>query len=284
MQCTSPIFLSYLKKDGKKRFNDFKAVVYTRPDGSHYHEEGCFVPCGQCIACRLNYGKFWSIRLMDELRYHDSACFATLTYDNESMDRLIEENEGRMTLVKKDVQDFWKRLRKERHVRYFCCGEYGDRFGRPHYHAIIYGVSPQETDLIQKHWQHGFVKLGTVTEDSCAYVCKYMTKKIKGREAVENWKEQNPGLEQEFVLMSRRPGIGGDPSPDLIRFMKENGFVWRKTSKSALPRYWKEKFGIVTGNGITVLDDDFDSYSEKLLTKDRYNDNIMKSKQRLFNK
>lgn len=275
MQCTSPIFLSSRNKGGKNRFKDFHAVVYTRSDGSHYHEEGCYVPCGQCIACRLNYGKFWSIRLMDELRCHDSACFATLTYDNDHVSK---------SLVKRDIQLFWKRLRKERKVRYFCCGEYGDTFGRPHFHAIIYGVSPQEFDLIQKHWDKGYIKLGTVTEDSCAYVCKYMTKKIKGKEAVEKWKEENPGFEQEFVLMSRRPGIGGDPSPELIRFMKENGFVWRKTSKSALPRYWKEKFGIVTGNGITVLDEDSYSFSEKLLTKDRYNDNIMKSKQRLFNK
>lgn len=272
MQCTSPIFLRDKNKPFITRIGE-----HDGPNGAIF---GHYVPCGQCIACRLNYGKFWSIRLMDELRYHDSACFATLTYDNESMDRLIEENEGRMTLVKKDLQDFWKRLRKERHVRYFCCGEYGDRFGRPHYHAIIYGVSPQETDLIQKHWQNGFVKLGTVTEDSCAYVCKYMTKKIKGIEAVENWKEQNPGLEQEFVLMSRRPGIGGEPSQELINFMRENGFVWRKTQKSSIPRYWKEKFNIDIQNTNLL---DFD-YREKLLTQDRYNDNIMKSKQRLFNK
>lgn len=277
MQCTSPIFLSAVDKDGNRRFKDHHYVVYTRDDGSHYHEEGCYVPCGQCVACRLNYGKFWSIRLMDELRYHDSACFATLTYDNEHL-----PSDG--SLHKEDIQKFWKRLRKERNVRYFCCGEYGDTFQRCHFHAIIYGVSPQETELIQKHWQQGFVKLGTVTEDSCAYVCKYMTKKIKGREAVEKWKEENPGLEQEFVLMSRRPGIGGEPSEELIRFMKENGFVWRKTSKSSLPRYWKDKFGIKTGNDVVFLDRDHDSFYDLCLQKDKFNDNIMKSKQRLFNK
>lgn len=137
-----------------------------------------YVPCGQCIACRLNYAKFWSIRMMQEMKHHDSACFATLTYDDEHLNDICEDF-GQPVLVKSDIQKFWKRLRKERKVRYFCCGEYGDRFGRPHFHAIIYGVSPSETDLIEKHWQKGFVKLGTVTSDSCNYVAKYMTKNFE---------------------------------------------------------------------------------------------------------
>lgn len=272
MKCTSPIFI----RDKKSPY----FTTFSRQDGSKFCLDGHYVPCGQCIACRLNYGKFWSIRLMDELRYHDSACFATLTYDKEHLDELLEENEYHLTLVKSDLQKFFKRLRKERKVRFFATGEYGDSFGRPHFHAIIFGVAPNESDLIEKHWQKGFVKLGTVTEDSCAYVCKYMTKKIKGAEAVREWKEKNPGIEQEFVLMSRRPGIGGEPSPELIRFMQENGFVWRKTQKSAIPRYWKDKYDIHS-NDISVIDEDFE---ENNLRKSQHNDNIMASRRRLFNK
>ena len=219
MKCLSPIALPLFKG---KMYNGIM---------NHF-----YVPCGQCIACRLNYAKFWSIRMMQELKKHDSACFATLTYDNE---HLPEDN----LLHKRDLQLFWKKLRKERHVRYFCCGEYGDSFGRPHYHAIIYGVSPQETELIQKHWEHGFVKLGTVTEDSCNYVAKYMTKKLRGRALEEKLKE-DPSYQNEFVLMSRRPGIGGDLDEDMQRFIRENGFVYRKGFISSLPRYYKDKFNV----------------------------------------
>lgn len=225
MKCLYPITIN----PGKGRF-----TVYNRSDGSKFARESVIVPCGQCIACRLNYGKFWSMRMMEELKHHDAACFATLTYDNEHCPP---------DLVKKDLQDFWKRLRKERKVRYFCCGERGDRFGRPHYHAIIYGVSPEEVDLVAKHWQQGQVKLGTVTPDSCAYVAKYMTKKLRGRSLAEQL-EKDPDFQNEFVLMSRRPGIGGEPSEEMLRFMRENGFLYRKGKKSSLPRYYKDKYDI----------------------------------------
>ncbi len=200
------------------------------------------VPCGQCIACRLNYGKLWSIRMMEELKHHDKACFATLTYDEEHLGYVCEDY-GSPVLVKSDLQKFWKRLRKERSVRYFACGEYGDRFGRPHYHAIIYGVDPSEVDLIQKYWDKGYVKLGTVTPDSCFYVAKYMTKKLRGK-ALDDKLKEDPDYQNEFVLMSRRPGIGSDLSPEMVRFLRDNGFIWRKGYRSGLPRYYKEKYWI----------------------------------------
>lgn len=195
-----------------------------------------YAPCGQCIACRLNYGKLWSIRMMEELKNHDKACFATLTYD----DNHLPFNH---LLCKRHLQLFWKLLRKKRRIRYFACGEYGDKFGRPHYHAIIYGVSPTEADLIESCWPHGHVKLGFVTEDSCAYVAKYMTKKLNGR-ALQQKLEEDPNYQNEFVLMSRRPGIGADLSPAMIQYLRDNGIYYRKGVMSGLPRYWKEKFYI----------------------------------------
>ena len=233
MKCLCPITLNPCKG---------KITIFKRSDGSKFGTENLIVPCGQCIACRLNYGKFWSMRMMEELKHHEKACFATLTYDDEHLNEICEDY-GQPRLVKSHLQMFWKRLRKERRVRYFACGEYGDRFGRPHYHAIIYGVSPDELDLVSKHWQQGLVHLGTVTPDSCSYVAKYMTKKLRGR-ALAAKLEEDPDYQNEFVLMSRRPGIGGDPSPEMIRFMQENGFVYRKDKRSSLPRYYKDKYDI----------------------------------------
>lgn len=222
------------------------------------------VPCGQCIACRLNYGKLWSIRMMEELKHHDKACFATLTYDDEHV--------GDYNLVKSDLQKFWKRLRKERSVRYFACGEYGDRFKRPHYHAIIYGVDPSEIDLIQKYWDKGYVKLGTVTPDSCSYVAKYMTKKLRGK-ALDDKLEEDPDYQNEFVLMSRRPGIGSNLSPEMVRFLRDNGFIWRKGHRSGLPRYYKEKYWIPSKK----FDEDRDAL-EKHLNNFEINDKIIRKR------
>lgn len=229
------------------------------------------VPCGQCIACRLNYGKLWSIRMMEELKHHDKACFATLTYDEEHLGYVCEDY-GSPVLVKSDLQKFWKRLRKERSVRYFACGEYGDRFKRPHYHAIIYGVDPSEIDLIQKYWDKGYVKLGTVTPDSCSYVAKYMTKKLRGK-ALDDKLEEDPDYQNEFVLMSRRPGIGSDLSSEMVRFLRDNGFIWRKGHRSGLPRYYKEKYWIPSKK----FDEDRDAL-EKHLNNFEINDKIIRKR------
>lgn len=245
MKCLSPVAL--------------KAV-----DDSYF-----YVPCGQCIACRLNYAKLWSIRMMEELKNHDKACFVTLTYDPEH----LPEDNG---LHKDHLQKFWKRLRKECKVRYFCCGEHGDRFNRPHYHAIIYGLAPEDKEIIEKHWKNGIVHVGTVTEDSCAYVAKYMTKKLNGR-ALKEKLEEDPDYQNEFVLMSRRPGIGGRPSLAMIRFMYENGFVYRKDKKSSLPRYYKDRYFIPS----TIKDQDYNEFV-KHLTNFENNDNLIRNRLKFF--
>ena len=46
-----------------------------------------------------------------------------------------------------------KRLRKKLHplkIRFFHCGEYGDKTRRPHYHALIFGYSFPDRKLFKK--------------------------------------------------------------------------------------------------------------------------------------
>lgn len=107
------------------------------------------IPCGKCIGCRLKYSQEWANRCMLELQYHDDAYFVTLTYDEDHvpLSYYTDENTGEaykaLTLYKRDLQLFFKRLRKEfsnDRIRYFCAGEYGSHTFRPHYHAIIFGL------------------------------------------------------------------------------------------------------------------------------------------------
>ena len=178
------------------------------------------------------------------------------------------------------MQLFFKRLRKYREVRYFACGEYGDRFNRPHYHAIIYGIRPKEDkELLCKCWKNGLVHTGTVTEDSCNYVAKYMTKKLRGLALAEALKK-DPDFKNEFVLMSRRPGIGFPLSDECVQFMKDNGFVYRKGHRSSIPRAYKDKYGIV-GKVQDPLSEDF---RDECLTQDHINAIVSYSRERLFGK
>lgn len=105
-------------------------------------------------------------------------------------------------------------------IRYFLAGEYGDRTLRPHYHAIMLncplpdirqigrnklGMPLYTSDLMTETWGFGHVTIGRMTWQTAAYVARYTLKKVNGQsdEAYELL-----GLEPEYTVMSRMPGIG----------------------------------------------------------------------------
>lgn len=183
------------------------------------------IPCGKCIGCRLDYSRTWANRMMLELKDHETAYFVTLTYNDEHVpisyypDPETGEAIEVYTLSKRDVQLFFKRLRKAGQVvRYFLAGEYGNMTFRPHYHAIIYGLRLDDlkplkrtkggllytSEFLERTWQKGLVAVAEVTWETCAYTARYVTKKLKG-DLAEFYKIHN--IVPEFALMSRKPGL-----------------------------------------------------------------------------
>lgn len=156
--------------------------------------------CGQCLGCRSRRRDEWAGRILMEARYHESSIFATLTYDPLTCP---------LELSKRDVQLFVKRLRKTHKFRYFACGEYGERTGRPHYHVILFGLLPDDEQCIQKSWSNGFVSCSLLTPARARYVAKYVLKfesvALDGQTLPRG---SSTGRQPEFSLMSRRPGIG----------------------------------------------------------------------------
>lgn len=204
------------------------------------------VPCGQCLGCRLDYAKHWAIRLMAEAHGQDCS-FVTLTYDEEHLPRPP-------SLQKKDLQKFFKRLRRSGvKFRYFASGEYGDKKKRPHYHVAFFGIPVDDPIFLVRHydpkkkiwfarmeaWPFGHVAVGCLTEDSANYVAGYMVKKIKGKHAKQYYSDL--GIEPEFAVMSRRPGLGVSYILANLRFLRENGFLVFKGHKVALPRFFFER-------------------------------------------
>lgn len=189
----------------------------------------CEMPCGRCLHCRIQYSREWSMRLIHELEYWEEASFVTLTYNNENLPQ-----DG--SLNKKDLQDFWKRLRKNTgsKLKYFACGEYGEHYNRPHYHAIIFGIGPNKKLIIADSWKHGYTKSGTVTYDSCRYVCDYVLKKYNGKKEVEEYgdkqspyKTSSQGLGKRFALDHRLP-------------WREEPLTTVRGVPCALPRYYRK--------------------------------------------
>lgn len=63
------------------------------------------VPCGKCPSCLANQRQEWVFRLKQEYEASVFAIFVTLTYSDENLPKDLSVN-------KKDIQDFHKRLRK----------------------------------------------------------------------------------------------------------------------------------------------------------------------------
>lgn len=188
------------------------------------------IPCGSCLSCRITRAAEMADRAMLEMNYHDKACFITLTYDDEHIirsnyiNRTTGESGISETLFKKHYQDFIKRLRKHYNgvdIRYVLCGEYGETTLRPHYHAIIFGVFPDDaipfsvnkrgqqlytSDIMCKLWRKGYVVIGECTRDSANYVCRYVTKKLYSDIGKDLY--QDRGRIPPFIVSSKRPAIG----------------------------------------------------------------------------
>lgn len=219
MVCYAPLTGYYSRSVGA---SGKRGITFQR--SASLSGEAIRLPCGQCVGCRLEKSRQWAMRCMHERRLHKDNVFVTLTYDNDHLP-------PGGTLVKRDLQLFMKRLRKlkaPQKVRFYGCGEYGDVNKRPHYHVILFGCvfsdarsyganRRNEKYFTSKElgsiWTFGNHILGDVTFESCAYVARYLMKKVTGDAARCHYEVVTRDGEiiervPEFTVMSRRPGIG----------------------------------------------------------------------------
>ena len=184
-----------------------------------------------------------------------------MTYDDENL-----PYGG--TLVPDHLSEFvrrWRRRIGAKKLRYFGVGEYGDSFGRPHYHLIAFGPdipdrkiiaerqeqnsvrSSYESELLQDAWNdRGFVQIEHTSPDTMAYVAGYVIKKITGAKAEEHYTKlvEETGeiiqLEPEFCRQSTRPGIGHDYFHRYADEIVRDDNVIRKGKRIPTPRYYEK--------------------------------------------
>lgn len=156
-------------------------------------------PCGHCAVCRQQKKKQWVGRILLERSQHRDAVFVTLTYRDE---HVPVDAHGVKHVSKDELQRYFKRLRKAGLAfRYFAVGEYGGRTGRPHYHALLFGLGQQHAVTIDRCWGLGFTHTGIAGVGSALYCAHYTLKKASKNKFI-------PDEYPEFSLASRRPGIG----------------------------------------------------------------------------
>lgn len=239
-----------------KAFQRYAGAPLFFGSGYRFGDRCLEVPCGQCVGCRLEYCRQWAVRCMHENRMHDISCFATFTYDDEHL-----PSDG--SLCHPHFVSMFKRLREQLRVagrppiRFFMGGEYGDKFSRPHYHALIFGYSPADrvfwkksdagfdcytSDSLDKVWRFGRVFVGDVTFESASYVARYCMKKVNDgsprREILNVETGEIVTRAHEYGKMSLKPGIGASYLAKYGRDIFMNDRVIVNGKNSPLPRYY----------------------------------------------
>lgn len=210
MQCISPITL----KVQNPRNKDGKVIV----------------PCGRCINCLTNRRESWIIRLVEQFKTQ-CATFITLTYDQKN---LTFANAEYATLVKRDVQLFFKRLRKttKKAFKYYLVAEYGTRTNRPHYHIILFNSNNDDFDRIYDSWGLGNITIAELNIRRLVYTTKYHINKG----------HYPTGCSPPFTLMSKGLGLNYvEKMNDFHANDPEKCFYQYHDYKKSLPRYYRQK-------------------------------------------
>lgn len=262
MTCYNP--LTAFKNEGESKLS-FKEYPHTIGQLQ--------IPCGQCRGCRLDKSREWAIRCMHEAKMHEHNCFVTLTYD----DKHLPENGF---LRKEHPVKFMRRLRKalarekskskldchpveKPNVRFYMAGEYGEQYGRPHYHIGLFGLdfsdkiylrrTPSGSKLyrspfLEKLWPYGYSSVGELNLESAGYIARYIMKKLTGDgnkthyEILDLETGEIKLKPKEYNNMSRKPGIGKTFLEKYKDDIYPEGKVVIKGKKAHTPRYYDKLY------------------------------------------
>jgi hypothetical protein len=241
-------------------------MVFDRSQAGRF-ESTQFVPCNYCKGCRSEYARQWAVRAVHEAQMSSCTCFITLTYSDKWLPKIL----GEPTLFKEDIVKFRKDYRKKYgngiKLKFFGCGEYGDKLSRPHYHLIVYnhnfdfdktfhkysakGFPLYISSSLDKLWSKGHTYVGDMSFATAKYCAMYMLKKAKGDLAVPYYSvlDESTGelvsRESEYCIYPTRPGLGTTWIEKYWFDLYKDDFLVIDGVKHKAPRFydrWMEKF------------------------------------------
>ena len=297
LECEKPLIVYQIGYHINDKGRKVKTIVFTETAARmHCETEEDFqksklkLPCGHCAVCRKNKRKEMTVRLTNEIESFEHCCFLTLTYKPEELpyvnektgeirrykdirdtvDDVLFKNEfmegWNPTLVKSDMQNFIKRLRKHlqtkvkkdstkegrdhvENIRYFAVGEYGAKKSRPNWLPSDLEVFENKgqynyyrSKQVEKLWTDGISIVGECNNAVAKYCAQYVTKKEDKKLIYK------PFVQRELVLCSKMNGAIGATFCDKYwkQILDQNGvgLLNRKTGKLykyRIPSYYKAR-------------------------------------------
>lgn len=141
------------------------------------------VPCGVCPECLKKRQSAVVVRTLQESIGSKSMYMFTLTYSD---DKVPSCESGEMSLCREDIKNWKKDFRRfldGNKVSWLCCGEYGPSTNRPHYHGLIFNITPLQKVKIEECWKgkYGFTvfkRVPLLGDDHVGRVARYVAKYI----------------------------------------------------------------------------------------------------------
>lgn len=227
--------------------------------------------CGRCVACLGRRNAELMTRVRKDLRtlsrsrligiggkilpVPSTARFIHITYS----DAKLPQNGS---LVKKHLQNYLKRVRQRlyeevgyRGVMSINAGEYGEKYGRPHYHVFMWRLPEFRGlfDILIKSWKESeegkdcritVERMRDNPIKAATYCAGYSTKASRKYDKRYNENDcdykRRTGREPPFVTWSH--GIGLQWLKRNEKMLLDNGFVILENGKRlAFPRYYRKK-------------------------------------------
>lgn len=221
------------------------------------------IPCGKCICCRTSRVSLMEQRAKYEYNNHASAAFVTFTYDDNHLP--FERGFERPTLRRDHLHRFVDSVRHiirnsrtvfpksiDRNFSFVASGEYGDRFNRPHYHVIFFGLSPQLCKRIfSSSWRYGSIATLPLRQGGIRYVIKYLSKQEFGKHALAAYFDT--GRESPFVMISK--GFGSGYFVSQMKNIFKFGMLKFGQKFLPCPPYWKYKYFNFDKDNIVAIDE-----------------------------
>lgn len=218
------------------------------------------LPCNKCDGCKQARANTWARRCEHEASLYQSNTFLTLTYDDDHLP-------SKAYLRPEDLTNFHKRIRahvnrscrgvnsdRSRPLRFFACGEYGDRGGRPHYHTLLFnvgfndakqvGADLYESETLNKLWPLGQARFGPATPAAANYIAKYTMKNQRPSRSADPRRENDADEDGEYIerpFLRASQGIGAGWLQKYHRDLVRGYLVTSEGQKTTIPRYYKNR-------------------------------------------
>lgn len=220
------------------------------------------IPCCNCIGCSATYSRAWAIRASHEAYFYDQYpeqnLFITLTYSPKHLPPLGHLNRAVIPSFMRRLREyFFGRAARLEQIRYLSCGEYGEKYGRPHYHLCLFnspfddlslqgrrdGVDVFTSADLEYLWPYGMSEIGVFSHDCANYTAGYVAKKLlrerKLEEEFDIFAPPPPNLPKEFVQRSTHPGLGKRFFDEFYKSIyAKDCIVLNGTKMGVPPRYY----------------------------------------------